>query len=793
MLVFGARLWPGVLIGAFLANGTTAGSIPTSLAIAAGNTHEALVGCHLANRFASGRGAFERVQDLIRFVVYAGTLGPALSATIGVTSLCRAGFADWAAFPAIWPIWWLGNVVGDVVVVPLLAARTTRREPWRALRSLEVLGIAVSVALIAGIVFSGWMPVASLCLPPLMWAAYRFGPRAAAAAVVAFAIAGVAGTLSGRPIFAARLGDPMLLLAVFIGVLCVASLVLAADVTERRRAEEQLREAHDDLEVRIAERTEDLRREIAERERAEAALRSAHETLLSANRELQRAAEEAAGASRMKSEFLANMSHELRTPLTSVLGYAELMRQGKVSPVSPVQAEFLDEISAAGKRLLAQINSILDLAKVEAGRMVFHPIPVEVAALVYEALNAQRPIIQEKGIAVETQIQAGLPTVEVDPEKLRQVLDNYLSNAFKFTGDGGRITVRAALEGRDRFRLEVEDTGIGIRPEDGHRLFAQFVQLETGLAKKYPGTGLGLALTRKLVEAQGGRVGFRSKPGEGSAFFAELPVRPGLPAPLAPPRPSPAAPRAARVLVVESNPGDREWLAGIVARAGCEFDLAESGAPALALCEQRTYDAITLDLLLPDVPGSEVVERIRAGARNSTVPIIVVSAFVKPGMLEALDVQAFLVKPAAEDELTAHMERVGVPLGTSVLVVDDDPHDLKLMTYVLQEMGYRPIARRDVESGLAAAERSRPGAVILDLTMPGVDGFEFLRRFQVGVGGLRAPVLVWTNKDLTVHERDTLRLAANAVILKGKGTDMLRDELRRSLATPRDGAAVSES
>jgi signal transduction histidine kinase len=230
-------------------------------------------------------------------------------------------------------------------------------------------------------------------------------------------------------------------------------------------------------------------------------------------------------ANRMKSEFLANMSHELRTPLNAIMGFAKLMAHGKVGPVSPQQQEFLNDILRSSNHLLQLINDVLDLAKVEAGRMEFHPEALDLAELAAEVRNILRAVAASKHIQIDTDLDPSCRSLELDPAKLKQVLYNYLSNALKFTPDNGRVIVRARPEPDDAVRIEVADNGIGIRPDDVKKLFSEFRQLDSSAAKKYQGTGLGLALTRRIVEAQGGRVGVESTIGEGSVFFAVLPRR----------------------------------------------------------------------------------------------------------------------------------------------------------------------------------------------------------------------------------------------------------------------------
>jgi protein-histidine pros-kinase len=229
-------------------------------------------------------------------------------------------------------------------------------------------------------------------------------------------------------------------------------------------------------------------------------------------------------ANRLKSEFLANMSHELRTPLNAIIGFTELMVKGKVGPVSAEHEEYLGDILNSAQHLLQLINDVLDLAKVESGKLDFRPEKVDLGKVVGEVRDILRGIATGKGVRVEAHVDPTLPHAELDPARLKQVLYNYLSNALKFTGEGGVVTVRVMPEPQRRFRIEVEDTGIGIRAEDVNRLFVEFQQLDNGPSKKHAGTGLGLALTRRIVEAQGGLVGVWSEPGRGSTFWAVLPL-----------------------------------------------------------------------------------------------------------------------------------------------------------------------------------------------------------------------------------------------------------------------------
>jgi PAS domain S-box-containing protein len=259
--------------------------------------------------------------------------------------------------------------------------------------------------------------------------------------------------------------------------------------------------------------------DVTEKQRAEAARRKfEREEVASENRRI-------VEASRLKSEFLANMSHELRTPLNAILGFSEAIREGDFGPVSGDQARSLDDVLAAGRHLLHLINGILDLAQVEAGKMRFNLEPVEVRKLIDEVVATFAADLTSKNLRVEVQVEPGLVSVIADPVRLKQVLYNYLSNAIKFSHPGGDVLVRAMPEGENEFRIEVEDHGIGIQPDDLERLFVDLQQLQSGYARPYQGTGLGLALAKRIVRAQGGTVGVRSTYGKGSVFHATLPRR----------------------------------------------------------------------------------------------------------------------------------------------------------------------------------------------------------------------------------------------------------------------------
>jgi len=487
-------------------------------------------------------------------------------------------------------------------------------------------------------------------------------------------------------------------------------------------------------------------------------------------------------ATRLKSEFLAAMSHELRTPLNAIIGFTQILYDGKVDPATPEHKEYLGDVLTSARHLLQLINDVLDLSKVEAGKMEFHVEPVDLSALIAEVLGILRTTIETKHLSVETHVDPRVSDVVLDAGRFKQVLYNYLSNALKFTPDGGRITIRVLDQGAE-FKTEVEDTGPGIPDELVGRLFTRFEQLETK-GRRQPGTGLGLALTKRLVEAQGGEVGVRSTLGRGTTFYAVLPRHSkGIPSSatsLSIPGPTAVA---RKILVVEDDANDQGVLVDTLSKAGYAVETAATGAQALAKARQQRFDAITLDLLLPDMNGLDVLRSIRSEVANRDVPIIVITVVAVHGAVAGFAVHDFLTKPFDPSSLVASLERAGVAsAGSNVLVVDDDPGARQLMAATLRQLGY---VANCVASGAIGLERAReqpPDAVVLDLMMPEMDGFQFLEQFRQLPRCRRIPVIVWTAKDLSVDEFTRLRASAQGVVAKnGSPTTTLVDELKTFL------------
>ncbi len=481
-------------------------------------------------------------------------------------------------------------------------------------------------------------------------------------------------------------------------------------------------------------------------------------------------------ANRLKSLFLANMSHELRTPLNAIIGFSDLLKSGAVPPGSPKQDTFLGHIGTSGRHLLRLIDDVLDLSKVESGKFEFFPEPVHLPLLVKEASEILRTAIQRKRIHFAVEIDPAVNELVIDPARLKQVLYNYLSNAIKFTPEGGQVTLRARADGDSQLRIEVEDTGIGIAAVDVPRLFTEFLQLDAGYNKEHAGTGLGLALTRRLVQAQGGSVGVRSTPGAGSVFHLMLrrvsEAQAALPNAVTPPTAAVVPGRSAhRFLVIEVDADDQSQVVGALTGAGFLVDTASTGEQALLRAAGTAYDAITLNLVMPDRAGLGVLASIRNAGPNRASPVVGMTMPASADSAAAFSIADVLCKPIRTDEIVSAMTRLRVeaPARTKVMVIDDDPLALDLMRDTLKDIGIDSVCVLDGRDALRDIEQHRPDAIILDLMMPGFDGFAVLDALGRMPAWRETPVFIWTSMLLAEHEYASLAASARAILNKGGG------------------------
>jgi PAS domain S-box-containing protein len=489
--------------------------------------------------------------------------------------------------------------------------------------------------------------------------------------------------------------------------------------------------------------------------------------------------------SRLKSQFMANMSHELRTPLNAVIGFSELLQAGAVPHASPKHGEYLGHIARSGRHLLQVINDVLDLSKVEAGRMDFAPEPIDLPALVAEVVATLGVQATTGRVQVRSRIEPAVHGLVLDPARLKQVLFNYLSNAIKFTLPDGLVEVTAQAEGPDHWRLEVRDTGLGIAPEDLPRLFVEFQQLDGSHAKRHEGTGLGLALTRRLVQAQGGRVGVYSEPRRGSLFYAVLPRRADAAAGADDPR----------VLVAAQDHPLRDNLMRGLAQQGIGADAASTTAEVVQLARVRRYNALALDLGLPHEPGQAPLAEALRGSRSADTPIKAIALSGTGGQGVALPVTGLIAKPLEPADLARLVASLTASTSRTprVLVVDDDAMARELMLAALAAIGMDGHAVAGGDEALQWLQGEQPDAIVLDLMMPGTDGFQVLHALRHAPGHAHLPVFVWTAVSLSGNEQRELALSAQAVIAKGGSTvDEVVSEivqwLRQALRAPNVGA-----
>jgi signal transduction histidine kinase/CheY-like chemotaxis protein/HAMP domain-containing protein len=502
-----------------------------------------------------------------------------------------------------------------------------------------------------------------------------------------------------------------------------------------------------------------------------------------------RANEQAAReANRLKSEFLASMSHELRTPLNAIIGFSEVLRDGIAGEVNEQQREYLQDILNSGTHLLALINDILDLSKVEAGKMALELEWLKVE----EILRTSLAIVREKAVAHRLTLDlqaAGAGELCADPRKFKQIAYNLLSNAVKFTPEGGRIVVTARRllahdvpvivtlvppSGITEFvEIAVSDTGIGIAQDDQARLFAAFTQIDSKLSRQHEGTGLGLALVKRLAELHGGAVGVESAPGKGSTFRVWLPCRPR--SDCVDQNMQSAAPTrngGHRVLVVEDDPQAVELLRLALTRDGFEVMQAASADEARRRLAEQTPDLITLDILLPGEDGWQFLDWLKQSTEWAHIPVVVVSIVAEQHKGFALGACVVLQKPFAKEELTAELARLGFVSpqinAARVLVVDDDPGAVERTAVPLEAAGHSVERAFGGREALASALAAPPDLILLDLLMPDLSGFEVVAALRSDPRTALVPIIIVTAKTLDADERRSLDGQVQIVVSKDR-------------------------
>jgi signal transduction histidine kinase/CheY-like chemotaxis protein len=486
--------------------------------------------------------------------------------------------------------------------------------------------------------------------------------------------------------------------------------------------------------------------------------------------ELAAARDEAVQASQAKSTFLASMSHELRTPLNAIIGYSEmLLEEAESLGAGAFQAD-LSKIRGAGRHLLSLINDILDLSKIEAGKMDVFLEGFEVAAMLADVRGVVEPLMEKNGNAFETRAGPDLGTMRSDQVKVRQTLFNLLSNAAKFTKDG-RVTLtarRLRRDGADWLEFKVADSGIGMTPDQMARLFQAFEQADESTLRNYGGSGLGLAITRHFCRMLGGDVGVESEHGRGSTFTITLPARHSEEAEPGPIAGRAAAGGAATVLVIDDEQAVHMLLERELGERGYRVVHAAGGREGLRLARDVRPDAITLDIIMPELDGWSVLRELKSDPQLREIPVVLVTILGDREMGYALGAADYLTKPIDVAALVRVLDRFRAAAGRAeVLVVDDDPASRDLLRRALGREGWTVAEAENGYEALALLERSTPPAVVvLDLLMAGVDGFQVLAAMRGSDAWRRVPVVIVTAKDLAREELDWLRSNAEEVFHK---------------------------
>jgi signal transduction histidine kinase/CheY-like chemotaxis protein len=514
--------------------------------------------------------------------------------------------------------------------------------------------------------------------------------------------------------------------------------------------------------------------------------------------EIQNKGRELEVASRHKSQFLANMSHELRTPLNAIIGVTEMLLEDAQAAAQPDQIEAHERILRAGRHLLALINDILDLSKIEAGKLELSLESVALAPLVEDVVATIRPLAAKNANQVDVQCPVDVGAIRADPTRLRQALLNLASNASKFTERGRiRVTVTRRPEdgGRDWVTMAVSDTGIGMTPEQMAKLFEEFTQADASTTRKYGGTGLGLAISRRLCRMMGGDITVTSAPGQGSTFTIRLPadartVPPAatepVPRPIATePRPGPPGPASNRVLVIDDDETVRDLMDRFLVKEGFSVITAANGIEGLKRAREVHPAAITLDVMMPDLDGWTVLAALKGDPELADIPVILVTIVDEKARGFALGATDYMVKPIDRERLASVLRTLcGDRPAPHALVVEDDETTRSVIRQTLQRAGWSVAEAEHGRWGLDRVAERRPDVIVLDLMMPEMNGFDFLGALRGNPEWRAIPVLVLTAMDLTDEDRRRLNGEVERILQKGASArEELLDEVGRVLAS----------
>ncbi|NEQ52142.1 MAG: response regulator, partial [Leptolyngbya sp. SIO3F4] len=562
------------------------------------------------------------------------------------------------------------------------------------------------------------------------------------------------------------------------------------DVTERKQAEEQLMELNRDLDSRVQDRTTKLMKAMEEAEEARV---------------------KAEDANRSKSEFLANMSHELRTPLNAIIGYSEMLEEEAADLGEDDFVPDLQKIQGAGKHLLGLINSVLDLSKIEAGRMELFLEDFSIREMVEDISGTIVPVAHKNNNHLSIFCPYDIGDLRADQTKLRQSLFNLLSNACKFT-EGGDITltveqistVDSAIFDGPWFRFIVSDTGIGMKDDQIEKIFDAFTQADASTTRKYGGTGLGLAITKQFINMMGGDIQVESAHGQGTTFSLVIPQTVQLSHPKSKPFFAPALSSESdsklvapslnvqssnqTILVIDDDDDAREILRRSLDEAGYNVVCAASGEQGLALASELLPDAITLDVMMPQMDGWSVLRQLKETTGVSEIPVILLSIVDDRPMGHSLGAADYLTKPIDRSRLLTVLEtNLSGQTSPTILVVEDDVNAREIMGRFLQRQDWTVELASNGREALQYLDENLPDLIVLDLMMPEMDGFEFIQVLRQNSDWQKIPVIVLTAKALTASDQQQLEGVARVY----QKADLNRQELINELQTMVSAKAVS--
>jgi signal transduction histidine kinase/ActR/RegA family two-component response regulator len=619
LVVLGYRVWPAIFIGAFLVNVTTAGNVVTSLAIASGNTLEAVFGAWLVNRFAGGTAAFDQPQGVFKFALAAvasTVIGPAF----GVTSLALTGFADWTNYDAIWLTWWLGDATGDLLIAPLIILwSVTSKRRWNRREAVEVGILLLLLFVLSEVVFGGWLPISArnypiafICGPIVIWTAFRFTQRETATGIFILSAIAMWGTLHGfGPFVSGTENQSLLALQSWTAVLTVTAMALSAGMAERRRAEEELQQ--------------------------------------------QKAVVE--GVNRTKDHFLAMLSHELRTPLTPVISALEGLE------TEPAQTREVKSALAMIRRNIELetqlIDDLLDFTRIAKDKLQLRFTPVDAHLAISNVVEICRAEADPKRLRVHLNLRANTHHVPADAAKFQQIVWNLLKNAIKFTPEDGEIAISSSNPSPEVLTISVRDTGIGMESEVMQRIFDPFEQGNRSFERRFGGLGLGLAISKSLAQAHGGTLTAQSEGRDrGSIFLLSMQTTSpteGLGSPAS--AGAETSRQGLRILLVDDHQDTCAALEKLLVRRGHLVAATHNMRSAMETAVRNRFDLLISDIALPDGSGMELMTQLQA---ISKMPGIAISGFGNNGDIERSLQAGFcehLIKPVKLEKLEAAMER----------------------------------------------------------------------------------------------------------------------------------------